>query len=958
MSIKRWLAAAIAFILVFLHAFTAFADENILPDETEAVTENSTESVSENTYRSYKASLPDEKNVYSLVLPLGTENTDYTGAEIADNVNGRDRVLNISGGGSAEVTANVEKSGLYYISLAYLPLDDKDIGFIKIGLEIDNKALFDAMENISLSGEWIYDGGIKSDSRGNQILPSQKNAGQWIERPINDPEGRYNEPLMFYFDQGEHKIKLNVQRGKLALSEINIYYNGSLPSYSEYKNKNSDKTDTADVVKYVEAEGFISKSDSTILPDFDKSDAATQPNDASKLVFNYISGNRFSKPGQWVKWKLTVPENGLYNISMRVRQSIKSGFSSNRRFTIDGECVFDGMDILTFESNDSWYRKTLGNENENYLFYFEKDREYELCLEVVPGPLSDVTLMLDDGIYLLNSLYHSIVMVAGTNPDKYRDYNLKGEIPDIDKKIDDVLSLLKKQEQAILKVNAGRSGSELTAIKSIINRLKKAKSDADFLARSLGNLKSEIEALSAWNMDTKNQPLDIDYIAVHSPGAELSKERQGFFQGLWFGFKRLLASYSTDYGTVGEIYNSNDSISVWLTLGRDQLDVFKKLTDNEFIPKYNTRVNVSLVPTGIREAVLAGKAPDAALFLSSDEPFNLAVRSALVDLSKEENFNEVKNRFTHDAMESFAYDGGYYALPLTEVFPMMFVRTDIFDELGLKTPQTWDDMLSTAAVLHRKNMEIGIPSSMGMFATFLFQNGGSFYSDDFKKTAFDREEAVDAFKTWSGFFSQYGFPLTYDLYNRFRSGEMPIGIAPYSVCTMLETAAPEISGRWQMLPLPGVMRDGEIDRSVSISNADGSGTNPGLNQGIASAVIFKNSKKREEAWKLLEWFTSDDVQTSYGLSVEASLGAIARYTPANIEVLKRLPWEKEQTVLLEQWNRVKIIPEIPGSYYIARGVNNAFRRVIYENDSPVDTLNRYNIQINKEIARKWEEVSR
>ena len=57
---------------------------------------------------------------------------------------------------------------------------------------------------------------------------------------------------------------------------------------------------------------------------------------------------------------------------------------------------------------------------------------------------------------------------------------------------------------------------------------------------------------------------------------------------------------------------------------------------------------------------------------------------------------------------------------------------------------------------------------------------------------------------------------------------MPIGIAAYTTYTMLESAAPEINGRWEMLPVPATVRkDGTVSRAVSISNATGATTSPG-----------------------------------------------------------------------------------------------------------------------------------
>ena len=53
---------------------------------------------------------------------------------------------------------------------------------------------------------------------------------------------------------------------------------------------------------------------------------------------------------------------------------------------------------------------------------------------------------------------------------------------------------------------------------------------------------------------------------------------------------------------------------------------------------------------------------------------------------------------------------------------MMFVRTDIFEELGLTPPETWDDLYEIAPILQRNNMEVGLPA--GVFNMLLLQNGG------------------------------------------------------------------------------------------------------------------------------------------------------------------------------------------------------------------------------------------
>lgn len=80
-----------------------------------------------------------------------------------------------------------------------------------------------------------------------------------------------------------------------------------------------------------------------------------------------------------------------------------------------------------------------------------------------------------------------------------------------------------------------------------------------------------------------------------------------------------------------------------------------------------------------------------------------------------------------------------------------------------------------------------VPNST--FAMLLYQNDGTFYTEDQKKSALDSEISMDAFKRWTQFYTNYKFPLKADFPNRFRTGEMPIGIADYTTYNMLTVMA-------------------------------------------------------------------------------------------------------------------------------------------------------------------------
>ena len=89
---------------------------------------------------------------------------------------------------------------------------------------------------------------------------------------------------------------------------------------------------------------------------------------------------------------------------------------------------------------------------------------------------------------------------------------------------------------------------------------------------------------------------------------------------------------------------------------------------------------------------------------------------------------------------------------------------------------------------------------------------------------------------------------------------------------------------------------------------------------------------------------------------EALLGPTGRYATANIEAFYQLPWSSQDAaIIMEQWEQVTEIPEVPGGYYVSRNLDNAFRACVYRRENTRETLAAWNKSSNDEIARKRKE---
>ena len=144
------------------------------------------------------------------------------------------------------------------------------------------------------------------------------------------------------------------------------------------------------------------------------------------------------------------------------------------------------------------------------------------------------------------------------------------------------------------------------------------------------------------------------------------------------------------------------------------------------------------------------------------------------------------------------YDGALYALPETQSFEMMFYRKDILNELGIEIPKTWDDMKVVLSELSKNQMSLGMLPTELTFTSLLYQHDGELYNEDATASALDSDEAVNAFKTYCEFYTDYKLDRETSVEQRFRTGESPIIIADYTTYNVLEVSAPDIKGLWDL----------------------------------------------------------------------------------------------------------------------------------------------------------------
>lgn len=911
----------------------------------------------EGTYTEYINSHANAAHPTKAVEVDVTKYIDATDVEVRTNVEGEAKVLYTGDDSIVTWKVNVPEEGMYNVSIEYLTVKSRGV-VVERSFKINGENPFTDANKLAFTRQWTDASEPKIDNQGNMIRPSQVEVFSWQKAFLRDDMGYVTEPYQFFFNKGENEITFECVNEPVILRKITLSPITALPTYAEYKNSQpAAGTDVSNFVKTIQGESAIRRSEPSLYGKYDRSSHTTQPNSITKTVLNYTGGDAWSEAGMWVEWDFEVPADGYYNITVKGRQNYARGSVSNRTLYIDGEIPFEEARTVSFGYDNNWNLKTISDENGNPYEFYMTAGTHTIRLEATLGDMGAILGKLEDSTVRLTQIYRRILVYTGANPDKYRDYHIELVYPEVI----DAMDLEAKRLYSIIDEVVGFTGQKadkIAAAQTLARQLETFVERPDKISVNFTTFKDNITALGTAMLNMREAKLDVDYIVVSGTGAKVPKDKETWYGKAWHEVSSFVASFFVDYDAVGDVYDKKDEVvKVWIATGRDQGTILKAMIDDTFTPNTGIKVNVEIVAAdALLNAVVAGRGPDVVLSVGADQPVNYALRGASEDLTQFEGYEEVLGRFKESAYRAYQYNGGLYAIPETQTYNVMFYRKDILEQLGLEIPNTWDELIALLPTIQGNNLTVGFPSptnatlpDLSLYYTLLYQAGGEVYDDIGKTTIIDSEEGARAFSKYTSFYVDYGMPTEYDFVSRFRSGEMPIGIANYSTFNTLVVSAPEIRGLWDFTLVPGTEKTDAngntyIDRSV-------------YSTGTCTMMIKSDKQSvKEKGWEFIKWWSSADAQVRFGREMEALLGSSARYATANLEAFDQLAWSADNiAVLKEQWNYTVGFREVAGGYYTGRHIVNAVRRVINEKEDPRETILDYAIKIDEELLKKRKE---
>lgn len=854
----------------------------------------------------------------------------------------------IEDGDSVTFTVELDRAGSYNLELMYKDVTD----FIlpsEIAVTINQRSPYIESENIKLSALWGYtQDTFPLDRYGNEVLPRSEKLDRMQTTRLYDTTGLNQAPLLFPLDQGLNTIEISVNTGAFELFGLSLKPADTLPSYEDTLSNTAMLAEGQVLLSATD----LARRNSPSVRLYSVNDASALNYEIDSLKLNTIDGGSYRLGNDTIIFDVTIETAGYYHIGFKYRQDLLMQMPAFRELKINGVVPFEEARLLQFHATSS-FRNLLLGDPDPYLFYLEAGT-HEISLRAVMEPYRDVYHTLVTMMEEISDLSLEIKKLTGNTSDRYRTWDIERFIPDTKARLERWIATLLTIEDHLRTYTHANNPGAITNLTIARQRLENLKEDVNQIPSEMmlladGNTSASQLIGSMVQMFLEN---GMDIQSVYITGDErLPRERANLFTQMFVSTYRFFESFGSQDYQVGDV--EDGVLEVWMNYPRQYIEIIQSMIDRDFVQETGIDVEIALMPdqNKLVLANAAGNAPDVALGVNHWIPYELAIRGASLDLRQFDGYEETVSQFMPGVMVPYAFEDGIFGLPETQNFWVTYYRKDIIETLDLPIPNTWVEVIEILPELQRFDMNYYQPLAFfkgfkPFVATipFIYQFGGTLYSEDGMSTTINTEESIEGITLMSELFTVYNLPKEVpNFYQHFRYGTMPIGISDLSTYLQLSIAAPEIAGKWDIALHPGVMNeDGDIERWAA--------------SGAQASMIMASTDMPEEAFDFLSWWMSTDIQTEFAIQLQTTYGTEFLWNTANVEAFKSLPLPKRHIeVITTQWEYALEASRIPGSFMVEREISNAWNQIVFDDTNPRITLDNAVRSANREILYKMQE---
>ena len=300
------------------------------------------------------------------------------------------------------------------------------------------------------------------------------------------------------------------------------------------------------------------------------------------------------------------------------------------------------------------------------------------------------------------------------------------------------------------------------------------------------------------------------------------------------------------------------TITFWHTLTDQHLEALNKIIDGFNKSQSEIVVVGEQKPytdydSNLAMALRNGNGPDFVSRYATDAVEYLA-DDLIVDMTPyiEKEYGSMenwKNSMIGETYEECTQLGGAYLFPISSSSQVYFYNKTLFDELNLKAPTTWDELLYNAKVCYEHTGKAGfsMDDELDDFQDIMTQRGFTYIDMDKKEIGWPKEETTKLLQWYvdnckSGYFTLKETNTYCSV--PFASGELPAYIGSSAGASY------------------ALMNDGKFEAGIAPIPQEG--THKYIPNWGGGYVIFKTTDAKQEAcFKFLNYYASAEVSAAW-----------------------------------------------------------------------------------------------
>ena len=301
--------------------------------------------------------------------------------------------------------------------------------------------------------------------------------------------------------------------------------------------------------------------------------------------------------------------------------------------------------------------------------------------------------------------------------------------------------------------------------------------------------------------------------------------------------------------------------------------------------------------------------------------------------------------FFRGVWETSLYDGAVYGVPWYVDTRVLFYRPDLLARAGFpEAPRTWSGWLDAMRKVKRLQPSFGHPillptNEWEQPAILGLQRGSPLLAEDGTRGAFSGPEFRAAAEFYVGVFREGLAPIVSysqlgNAYQEFARGNIAMWMTgPWNLGEFRRRLSAAEQALWMTAPLPAP--DGSPWPGVSFS-------------GGSSLAIFRGSKHKTEAWKVIEFLSEPAVQARfYALTGDLPASRAAWDDPS-------LAGDPKARAFRTQVESVAAMPRVPEWEQIAQHMAERLEPAIRGRESLPETLAAIDRDVGRMLEkRRW-----